>query len=242
MGDLIGNIFHAILYQPFLNALVALYEFIPGKDFGVAVILLTIILRFVLYPLSARAFRAQKALAELQPKVQEIQEKFKNSKGELSKKLMELYQKERINPFASFLPLLIQFPILIALFQVFRNGFHPDQLSALYSFIPRPEYIDSSFFGLLDLNEKSILVAVLAAAFQYVQGKQSMSLTPKSSSQTGMARAIQGPILYMIPLMTGFFAAQLPSALGLYWITTSLFSIWQQWNLQRTHNTKPKAP
>lgn len=236
-----GNIFHVILYQPFLNALVFLYDFVPGRDFGVAVILLTVFLRFALYPLSARAFKAQKAMADLQPKIQEVQEKFKSNKEELSKNLLELYQKERVNPLASFLPLLIQFPILIALYQVFRTGFQPDQLSFLYSFIPNPQHINPSFLGLVDLSERSILIAILASAFQYIQGKQSMSLFPQSTKQSDMARAIQGPIIYILPLMTGVFAAQLPSALGLYWVITSLFSIWQQWYLQRTHGVK-KTP
>lgn len=231
-----GNIFHTILYEPFLNALVLLYEYIPGKDFGVAIILLTILFRIALYPLSRKAFKAQKAFASLQPKVQEIQERFKGNKIERDKKMLELYQKEKVNPFASFLPLLLQFPILIALYQVFRQGFRADQLSFLYSFVPNPEYINPSFFGLVDLSHTSIPLAFLAAIFQYIQGKQSMSLQPlPTSKQPDMAKAIQGPILYLIPLMTGFFAAQLPSALALYWVTSSIFSIWQQWYLVKTH-------
>lgn len=225
-----GSIFHIVLYQPLFNALVFFYDFIPGKDFGVAVILLTIILRTALFPLSAKAFKAQKAMADLQPQIQKIQEQFKENKAELSKKLLALYQKERINPLGSLLPLIIQFPLLIALYQVFRDGFHVEELALLYSFIPSPGSIDPSFFGFLDLSQRSVVVAALAGAFQYIQGKQAMSLTT-SLAQSDAVKRIQGPMLYIIPLMTGFLTLQLPSALGLYWITTSLFSIGQQWYL-----------
>ncbi|MBI2113434.1 MAG: membrane protein insertase YidC [Candidatus Wildermuthbacteria bacterium] len=236
-----GNLFHIVLYQPFLNALVLLYESIPGRDFGVAVILLTTILRFIMFPLSAKAFKAQKALSLLQPKVQELQEKLKNNKEEFSRKLFELYKQEKVNPFASLLPLLVQFPILIALYQVFSRGLADDQLSFLYSWVTSPGHIDPSFFGLVDLSARSIPIALLAALFQFIQGKQAMSLSPPIGKNSDMARALQGPILYIIPLITGFFASQLPSALGLYWITTSLFSIWQQWHLQRRYAKKKSS-
>lgn len=238
---MLGNLFHILLYQPFLNALVLIYELVPGKDFGVAVILLTALLRLLMYPLSAQAFRAQKALSLLQPKVQELQEKLKNNKEEFSRKLFELYKQERVNPFASLLPLLVQFPAIIALYQVFSKGLNDDQLSFLYSWVLNPGHIDPFFFGLLDLSARSIPVAVLAALFQYVQGKQAMSFAPPMGKQNDMARAMQGPILYIIPLVTGFFASQLPSALGLYWIATSIFSIGQQWYLQQKYAKKKPA-
>lgn len=232
-----GDIFQTIFYQPLLNALVFFYSFFPWRDFGLAVILLTLVLRIVLYPLSARAFRAQKTLSDLQPKVQEIQEKFKHNKEELSRKMLELYQKEHINPFAAFLPLLIQFPVLIALFQVFRQGVGADQLPLLYSFISQPGVIETSFLGFVDLSQKSIPIAFLAGISQYIQGKQAFASNPQKlhSSKPDLGKAIQTQMLYGLPVITVFFTSQLPSALGLYWIASNVFSIWQQWYLIKKH-------
>src|SRR3989344_3192720 len=126
------TIFNVVLYQPLFNALVFLYNYIPGKDFGVAIIVLTILLRLALYPLTAKALHAQKALSDLQPKMKEIQEKFKDNKDEASRKLLELYQKEKFNPLSAILPIIVQLPILIALYSVFSNGSDTDQLSRLY--------------------------------------------------------------------------------------------------------------
>lgn len=229
------DIFHVILYQPLLNALVFLYDYVPGKDFGVAIILLTVVLRLALYPLSAKAFLAQKTLSELQPKMQEIQEKFKGSKDEISRRLLELYKKEKFNPLSAFLPMLLQFPLLIALYQVFRKGFSVDQIPLLYPFVRAPEYFNTTFLGILNLGEKSLIVAVLAGIFQFIQSKQAASLSPKKNpkNKKDMSHAIQTQMMYAFPLFTVFIVAQFPAALGLYWIATSVFSVWQQWFLMR---------
>lgn len=233
-----SSIFHTILYQPLFNALVFLYDYVPGKDFGIAIILLTFLLRFAMYPLSANAFKAQKALAEIQPKVKEIQEQHKGDKGEISRRTLELYKTEGFNPFSAFLPILLQLPILIALYQVFINGLNPDQLSILYPFVPNPLQFNHSFLGILSLSEKSLAVAVLAGAFQLIQSKQALMLAPQQKK--GQAKAndaasmVQSQMVYIFPLFTVFLVAQFPSAIGLYWIATSIFSVGQQWYLMKT--------
>ncbi|MCJ7829521.1 YidC/Oxa1 family membrane protein insertase, partial [Patescibacteria group bacterium] len=134
--ELLQNAFNIILYKPLFNALVLLYQYLPGHDFGIAVIILTIIIRLILYPLMVQSIRSQKVVSELQPKIQEIQLKYKNDKEKLAKATMELYQKEKINPFGGCLPLLIQLPILIALYQVFWKGLQPGAMVNLYNFVP----------------------------------------------------------------------------------------------------------
>ena len=140
------NAFNLILYQPFFNALVLLYQYLPGRDFGIAVIFLTVLIRIIFYPLGIQAIRSQKALGELQPKIKEIQEKYKNDRERQTRAMMELYQKEKINPFSGCLPLLIQLPILIALYQVFWRGLRPEEMVHLYDFVPHPGVIDPTFF------------------------------------------------------------------------------------------------
>lgn len=222
------NLYNTILYQPLFNMLVVLYEFIPGRDFGVAVIALTLITRIVFYPLSATGIKAQRKMAELQPKIKEVQEKFKDNKEQQAKATMELYKQEKVNPFGGIAPLLVQIPIFIVMYQLFRSGFNGEQLSLLYSFVPDPGIINPFFFGILDLGANSFAVAVVAGIFQFIQAKYAV---PKRQGENkkDMASQLQTSMLYFFPVITIFIVSRFPAALGLYWITTSAFSIWQQW-------------
>lgn len=227
--EFLTNIFNAILYRPLFNALVFLYDYLPGHDFGAAVILLTVLIRVVLYPSMAKSLKSQRALAMLQPKIKKIQEEFKNDKERQAKETMALYQKEKISPFGGCLPLFLQLPILIALYQVFWKGFQTKELDNLYSFIPRPEQIDPNFIGgMINLALPSLLLAVLAGISQFFQTWQQNRASPQLVSQSGVGNMMQKQMLYFFPAFTVFILWKLPSAIGLYWIVTSLFSILQQ--------------
>ncbi|MEK7071932.1 MAG: YidC/Oxa1 family membrane protein insertase [Patescibacteria group bacterium] len=224
---MVGNIYNFILYQPLFNVLILFYQYIPGKDFGVAVILLTILIRLVLYPLMTKSIRSQKILTELQPKIQEIQQKFKNDKQTQAKEIMALYKREKINPLGGFLPLLIQLPILIALYQVFWKGV-------------LVEGIDPTFLGILNLAQPSIILAVLAGICQFFQTK---TMTPKAQKvkdgdKVGQfSNMMQKQMLYIFPIFTVFILFKMPSAIGLYWVVTSLFSIGQQYLIMKKNGT-----
>lgn len=238
------NLFNLVLYQPLFNALVFLYDYLPGRDFGIAVILLTVLIRVLLYPSMAKALKSQKALAELQPKIKKIQEDFKNDRERQARETMALYKKEKINPFGGCLPLFIQLPILIALYRVFWKGFEANELNNLYSFVPRPEQIDPNFLGgLINLSEPSIVLAAIAGASQFIQTWYQNKISPKSTSLSkGMADQFSGimqkQMLYFFPVFTIFILWKLPSAIGLYWITTSLFSVIQQYVIFKKANVK----
>ena len=230
--ELLISIFNTILYQPLFNALVLLYERLPGHDFGIAVIVLTIIIRLILYPLMIQSIKSQKVLSELQPKIQEIQQKYKDDKEKQAKETMGLYQKEKINPFGGCLPLLIQLPILIALYQVFWKGLQPEAMINLYNFVPHPGVIDPTFLGVINLGQASLILAVLAGITQFFQTKM---ITPHQRTDKGQASKtpdfsgmIQKQMLYFFPIFTVFILWKLPAAIGLYWIVTALFSIFQQ--------------
>ena len=230
----LGDFFNAILYQPLFNALILLYEYLPGRDFGVAIIALTLLIKLVLYPLGSMAIKAQKNLSQLQPKVEEIQKKYKQDKERLVKETLALYKKEKINPFSGLLPLLIQLPILIAFFQVFWRGFSQEQLKYLYSFVPLPGLIDTSFLGIMDLATPNFALAVLAGVAQFWQTKM---MTPHQKIGGGQApsktpdfsKMMQKQMLYFLPVLTVLILWRLPSAIGLYWAVTSLFTIGQQY-------------
>lgn len=229
--DFLISAFNTILYQPLFNSLVFLYQYLPGQDFGVAVIVLTVLIRLVLYPLMVQSIRSQKVMSELQPKIQEIQEKFKNDKEKQSREMMALYQREKINPFGGCLPLLIQLPILIALYRVFWRGLEPGTMGFLYSFIPNPGAVSLTFLGILDLGQPNLWLAFLAGAAQFLQTKMMM---PKKKKQAGgkagqFGEMMQKQMLYFFPIFTILILWRLPAAIGLYWITTALFSIGQQY-------------
>ena len=230
--EVLIDAFNLILYQPLFNALILFYEYLPGHDFGIAVIVLTVLIRFILYPLMTQSTKSQKVLSGLQPKIQEIQGKYKNDKEKQSRAIMELYQKEKINPFGGCLPLLIQLPILIALYQVFLKGFQPEAMAGLYSFVSYPGVINPIFLGLINLAESSLILAILAAVVQFFQSK--MVMPPSSKKQVKgkdqMAQfsgIMQKQMLYFFPIFTFFILTRLPAALGIYWIVTSVFSIAQ---------------
>jgi len=237
------NAFKIILYQPLFNALILLYIYLPGHDFGVAVIVLTVLIRIVLYPLMVQSIKSQKILSELQPKIQGIQQQFKDDKEKQTREMMELYKKEKINPFGGCLPLLIQFPILIALYQVFWRGLQPGAMRHLYSFTPNPGTIDPTFFGLMNLAVPNLWLAFLAGVLQFFQSKMLTPKTLKTEKKTGQmtqfSNTMQKQMLYFFPVFTVFILWKLPSAIGLYWIITSLFSIGQQYLILKKTTVHP---
>ncbi len=225
------NIFNQILYFPLFNALIFIYNHLPFDDLGVAIIILTILIRFLLYPLSQKSIKSQKAINKLQPEIKEIRKKFKK-KEDQAKEMMLLYQKYKINPMAGCLPILIQLPVLIALFRVFSTGLNPQQLDNLYSFIQRPEVLDFMFLGLVDLSQRNIILAVLAGGLQFVQSKMVMPkkiLNQRGEGKADFSSLMSKQMLYFMPLITVFIALKLPAALPLYWIVITLFGIIQQY-------------
>ena len=153
-------LYNTLLYEPIFNLLVFLYDTISFQDIGIAIILLTLIIKLLLYPLSVKSVKAQKALQELQPKMEALKKKYKGNKQELGKAMMNLYKQEKISPASSCLPLLIQMPFLIAVYDVFKDGFKPETLGSLYSFIQNPGSINPMAFGFIDFSERNIFIAI----------------------------------------------------------------------------------
>ena len=229
--------FNIVLYQPLFNALILIYLYLPGHDFGIAVIILTILIKLVLYPLGVQAIHSQKSMAQLQPKLKEIQEKFKDNKEQQSRAMMEFYKKEKINPFSGCLPLLVQLPILIGLYRVFWNGFGEAQLKFLYSFVSNPGQINTTFLGMMDLAHASIILAILTGIAQFFQSKMMMTKQNKSAARADMSQMMQKQMLYFFPAFTVFILWKLPAAVALYWLTTTLFTIVQQYIILKKHDS-----
>jgi len=224
---MISYLFNEIFYRPLFNGLIFLYNIVPGHDMGISIIILTILIRFILWPLTSKSIKNQKVLTKIQPQIEEIKKKFKNNKEAQARALMGLYSENKINPLAGFLPLIIQIPIIFALWRVFLNSLNLD-LNSLYSFIPAPVQIQSIFLGLFDLSHKSVVLAVLAGALQYFQTKMIMPPhKPSGSSDFGQIMSKQ--MLYFGPLLSIIIFWSLPAALPLYWIVVTLMTLLQQY-------------
>lgn len=211
-----SELFHKILYQPLFDVLVFLYQYLG--DLGVAIIVLTVLIRVVLFPLFYKGAKDQAIMQRLAPKIREIQANHKNNREEQAKALMGLYREHRVNPLSSFLLILVQLPILIALYQIFMKG------------LVGPDFLDLNFLGLIDLKEKSAIIVGLAAAAQYFQGKLAIIKSEKPFKDLTPIERMGHQMVYLGPILTVIFLYffNLPSAVGLYWLTTSLFSVIQQ--------------
>lgn len=200
-----SSLFNTIIYQPLEKTLVFLYDTVAFQDLGIAIVLLTVIIRFIFYPLFYKAFKNQTIMQKLQPEIQKIQHDHKGNREKQAQALMELYRQHKVNPLSGFLLILVQLPVLIALYRLFLSGIPGD--------------LNHSFLGLIDLQSRSIVMVGLAAIAQYFQGRLSL---PKSAAGIARQMTFIGPALTVIILYT------LPAAVGLYWLVTSLFSLVQQ--------------
>ena len=224
--------FHNFVYLPIYNGLIFILSIIPGADVGLAVIVLTILIKTVLYPLSHKGLHTQRRMTEVAPKLEELKEKHKEDKQELARKTMELYREEKINPFSSIFLLLIQIPVLIGLYLVFMNGGLPKiDPKDLYSFITPPVDVSMYLLGIFDLSKKNLILALLAGLAQFARAWVAPVPPPplktggKPSFQQDFARSMQIQMRYILPIFITFFAYTTGGALALYWITSNLFDI-----------------
>lgn len=220
----IGHIFSVVLIYPLLNLLVFFYNYIP--DIGVVIIMLTVLIRLILLPSFHKSLKHQRALANLQPKMNEIKEKYKDDKEAQAKATMELYKVHKVNPLSSCLPLLIQLPILIALYQVFIRSLNGSQLVGLYSFVHMPASINPMFLHWINLSKPNIVMGVLAGVLQYFLSKISL---PPGNSNDPASKMLAYQTLYFLPAITIFLGIKFPGGLTLYWVVTTLFGIGQQY-------------
>lgn len=251
-------LFNEFVYRPIYNLLIFIYNFLPLYDFGIAIILVTVIIKLLLIPLSRKQIESQKKMQELQPKIKEIQEKHKNDKEKQSRALMEFYKENKANPFSGCLPMIFQLVFLIAIYRVLFN-ISQDGLRVngadLYAFISNPGQINHLFLGLIDLssivdfknysaaNIAHIILVIMAAGAQYVQTKMLMAKTKKlkndkvddkkDNKEQDFAQIMSKQMLYLAPVMTLFIGVKFPAGLALYWLVSTLFMIAQQEYLEK---------
>lgn len=233
---MIGNVFNLLIYQPLYNALVFLIGVVPSHDVGIAVILLTIIARVILFPLSRRAVDSQLAMKKLAPELEKIKAQHKKNSPEQSQAIFALYKKRGVHPFAGIGLTLIQLPILIGLYWVFARGGLPHiDAGALYSFVRAPVSVNMYFLAAIDMGAKhNIPLAILVALSQLVYTRLSMGKTTtdspvEASLSSDMAKSFDFQARYMMPLMFGGIAYFFPAAAPLYFLTANLCMIAQEY-------------
>lgn len=244
-----SSLFQNFLVEPLYNALVFLLNVIPFADLGIAVVILTIFVRTILFPISRNAIKSQLQMKEIAPKIKELQEKYKDDRQKLALETMQLYRDNNVKPFASILMIFIQIPIIFALYFVFfREGLPNINLEMLYSFISAPVNVSASFL-MMDLTKKSLILAVTAAFTQFLQAKILMSRnnqnavsvenqTEKEKMMSDLMKGMQIQMKYVMPIFMGFIAYSLGGVIALYFTTSNTFSIFQELYLTKKFVSK----
>ncbi len=232
-----STIWHTFFFDPVYNGLIFFVDTVPHGDVGIAIILTTIVVKVILFPLSIKAAKTQKVIKLIDPKIKEIKKNITNSQDQ-ARAIMELYRTSGVNPFASILLMFIQIPIIIALYlSVYSGGgvALPDINTALlYSFIPTPETVTVFFLGMMDITQKSVVLAGLAGIFQFIHGYLAFpALEPrdpnaKPSMKDDFARSLQVQMKYVMPFIITVVAYSISAIIALYFVVSSITAIIQE--------------
>lgn len=228
-----------MFFNPIYNGLIFLLDVVPFIDVGIAVILVTVIVKLILFPFSLKMVKTQLAVKALEPEITKLKEDHKDDKQEQARKTMALYKERGVNPFSGFLLILVQIPVIFGLYWVFLSGGLPEiNMDILYSFVSTPEKINMNFLGLIDVSAKSVFLAFFAGATQYFQIK--FSLPPMKARQEGkaslkedLARSFHIQMRYVMPIIVFGIAYAISAAVALYWTTSNLFAIGQEIYVRR---------
>jgi len=238
---MILNVLHAVVYEPLYNALIFLVDHVPGHDVGIAVILLTIVVRLILYPLSRRAVESQLAMKKVAPDVEALKKKYKDDAAEQNKAIFALYKERGVHPFAGAGLMLIQLPVLFSLYYMFVHGGLPTiNADMLYAFVHAPATVNMHFLGFIDIGAAhNIVLAALVAVTQLLYTRLSMGKTQddspvEASMSADLAKSFDFQARYVMPLMFGVIAYFIPAAAPLYLVTANVFMIAQEfWSGRR---------
>jgi YidC/Oxa1 family membrane protein insertase len=224
--------FHTFFYEPVYNLLVVVLTIVPLHDIGTTIVIVTCLVKGILLPLNLSALRSQYLMKRVEGEMKTIKESYKNDPQTVSKKIMELYKRENIKPLSSLFVIIIQIPIFFALYFVFSKGMHADP-DSLYSFVTFPETVHLEAFGLFNVTEKNIIIALLAGISSYflaIRQTSSMTSTKKAHEETfqdQFMKSMKVQLLYVLPVIIAISAAVLPSALGLYWFVSNVIGYGQ---------------
>jgi YidC/Oxa1 family membrane protein insertase len=236
---MLSSLFNTVLYVPLYNLLVFLVDVTPGGDVGIAVIIATVIVKVILMPLSLRAVRTQRQMKLIEPELRALKEKHKNDKEKQAKEMMALYKTHNVRPFASIFGILLQLPIVIALYLVFARGaiFNIDP-ALLYSFVQVPQAASPLFLGIFTVAGASIALSIVAAFAQAAHAHFSIPMptqTPGKDRSMGedLGRMMAIQARFVLPIIMGVFSFFTSGAVALYFITSSIVGLLQELVVRR---------
>lgn len=230
---LLQTLYTEAIYRPLLNALVGIYAFLPYADLGLAILILTIAVRVILHPAIARAVHSQRAMIELQPRLRQIQDRFKGEREAQAKATMALYREAGVHPLSGCLPVLVQLPVLIGLYQVFWKGIALADPLLLYSFLPPVHAFNPVAFGLFNLAERNVALALAAGISQFLHSYFLQPTPPSVGRSSDTEKIIRWQTSYVLPIVIAAISWSLPSALAFYWTAFNLLAILQQRWIER---------
>jgi YidC/Oxa1 family membrane protein insertase len=231
--------FATFIFNPLYNAVIFLLGNFSFLDAGMVIVIFTLFVKVVLFPLSKKSARTQILMKMVEPELNAIKEKYKGNKEEQARQTMALYKEKKINPFAGIVVLFIQIPILWALYRIFyTHGLTDINTSILYPFVHAPEMVKTAFLGLVDITSKNIPLAVITAITQYIQ---SVVVMPKTQNKEKIGTSVMGDMntmlqfqmKYFFPLMMLFIAYTGTATVAIYLTTSNLFMIAQEYVVRR---------
>lgn len=238
-----SNIWHTFFFDPIYNSLVFFIDIIPGGDVGLAIIATVLLVKTILLPLSIKAVKTQKVMKEIEPKLKEIKEQYKEDRQKQAEAMMAVYKEAGMNPLASVFLVFLQIPILIALYlSVYSGGgvALPDiNVGLLYSFVAEPVNVTMQFLGRFDITEKSLLLAVGAGLTQFLHTNMAMpKLEPRDPNakpdiKADFMRNMQLQMRYVMPILITLVAYSLSAAIALYFLVSNVVTIAQEYFIRR---------
>lgn len=240
---MLSALFNVLLYNPLYNGLIFLISVVPAANVGLAVIFLTVIVKLALFPLSLKAVRTQMAVRGIEPKLREVKKKYEKDKQEQARKILALYREENINPFSSFLVILIQLPIIFTLYFVFfRGGLPVVDTTLLYSWVSLPGVVNMHFLWIDDVSGRSMVLALIAGITQYIQIRLALPPLTVRGKEDGfkedLARSFNMQMRYVLPIFVVGFAYFISAAIALYWATSNIFAIGQELYVRRVYGNR----
>jgi len=233
----LSRTFKNIFYRPIYNTLIYFVSVIPNHSLGWAIILLTFLIKLALLGPNHKALKAQKRMQKIQPQLDALKEKYKNDQPRLAQESMKLWKQYKVNPMDSCLPMLIQFPILIALFYVVKNGLTTADPNLFYGSLKSFDMstVNTQFYNLFDLTKTSaIVLPVIVGGLQFVQMKLTFAKAKKKTDKVISGSMMNKMMQYTMPILIAVFTASMPAAVGFYWGTSTLFGIGQQYFVNKS--------
>jgi len=243
---MISGFFNAVIHDPLYNTLVFLIGNVPYFDVGIAVIILTLLVKLLLFPLAKKAIHTQVALKKITPQLEDVKKKYKDNQQEQVKKTLEIYKENDIHPLSGILTLLIQLPVILGLYWMFLKGGLPViDAESLYSFISVPEMVNMNFIGIVDMGGRSVVLALLAGLTQFIHAQIAIKppetkTKPGESLKDDLARSMNLQMRYVLPIFVGVIAYFISAAIALYWTTSNLFTIGQELFVRKRIRDKQK--